>query len=51
MAALGTMADFRAIWFTDSLNGWIVGGHYNIPRGLIGRTSDGSAAGRRATPR
>ena len=38
---LGTMADFRGIWFTDPQNGWIVGGNYNIPGGLIGRTRDG----------
>src|SRR5262245_35033114 len=38
---LGTKADFRGIWFTDALHGWIAGGSYEITGGLVGRTSDG----------
>ena len=38
---LGTSADFRAIWFRDTQNGWIAGGGYDITGGLIGRTVDG----------
>lgn len=38
---LGTTADFRGIWFVDSDHGWIVGGHYQVPGGLLGRTRDG----------
>ena len=38
---LGTRADFRDLWFTDALHGWIAGGSYEITGGLIGRTSDG----------
>ena len=38
---LGTRADFRDIWFTDALHGWIAGGSFEITGGLIGRTSDG----------
>ena len=38
---LGTRADFRAIFFTDPLNGWIAGGGYDITGGLVGHTSDG----------
>lgn len=39
--ALGTVADFRGLWFTDPQHGWIVGGNYQIPGGLVGRTRDG----------
>ena len=38
---LGTSADFRGIYFSDPLHGWIAGGAYNIAGGLIGRTQDG----------
>src|SRR5215510_10810288 len=38
---LGTKADFRDIWFTDAMHGWIAGGSYEITGGLVGRTSDG----------
>ena len=38
---LGTSADFRDVWFTDTDRGWIVGGGYNITGGLIGRSDDG----------
>ena len=38
---LGTRADFRDVWFTDALHGWIAGGSFEITGGLIGRTSDG----------
>lgn len=38
---LTTSADFRDLYFVDPLHGWIVGGGYDIPGGLIGRTSDG----------
>src|SRR5688572_19164156 len=38
---LSTSADFRGVYFADPLHGWIVGGGYDIPGGLIGRTLDG----------
>jgi photosystem II stability/assembly factor-like uncharacterized protein len=38
---LGTSADFRDIWFTDTDRGLIVGGGYQITGGLIGRSDDG----------
>src|SRR5262245_11115036 len=38
---LGTDAQVSDLWFADSLNGWLVGGSYRIPGGLIGRTKDG----------
>jgi photosystem II stability/assembly factor-like uncharacterized protein len=38
---LGTDAQVSDLWFADSLNGWLVGGSYRIPGGLIGRTHDG----------
>ena len=38
---LGTTADFGDLWFTDARHGWIAGGSYQIPGGLIGRTDDG----------
>src|SRR5262245_17439110 len=38
---LGTDAQVSDLWFADSLNGWLVGGSYRIPGGLIGRTRDG----------
>src|SRR5262245_33714128 len=38
---LGTDAEVNKLWFADSLNGWLVGGSYRIPGGLIGRTRDG----------
>lgn len=36
-----TDADFDGMWFTDSLNGWIAGGSYQIDGGIVGRTRDG----------
>jgi photosystem II stability/assembly factor-like uncharacterized protein len=36
-----TDAEFRGMWFTDSLNGWITGGGYLIDGGIVGRTRDG----------
>lgn len=36
-----TDAEFRGIWFTDTLNGWITGGGYLIEGGIVGRTRDG----------
>ncbi len=38
---LGTSADFRGLWFADADHGWIVGGHFQVPGGLLGRTRDG----------
>lgn len=38
---LGSDASFEDVFFTDSLNGWISGGSYFIPGGIIGRTRDG----------
>ena len=38
---LGTDASFEDVCFVDSLQGWIVGGSYQIDGGLIGRTRDG----------
>lgn len=38
---LGTSADFRDLWFIDETHGWIAGGGFDIPGGLVGRTSDG----------
>ena len=43
---LGTSADFDSLWFVDPLNGWIVGGSYQIPGGLVGRTRDGGKSWR-----
>src|SRR4249920_2647089 len=43
---LGTVADFDSLWFVDSMNGWIVGGSYQIPGGLVGRTRDGGKSWR-----
>ena len=36
-----TDADFRGIWFADSLRGWLTGGGWSIDGGLVGRTFDG----------
>ena len=36
-----TDADFRGVWFTDSLNGWITGGGWAVSGGIVGRTRDG----------
>src|SRR5262245_62005431 len=36
-----TDADFRGLWFTDSLNGWITGGGWAVEGGIVGRTRDG----------
>jgi len=36
-----TDAIFDGIFFTDSLNGWMTGGNYQIPGGIVGRTRDG----------
>src|SRR5262249_19139669 len=36
-----TDAEFTGMFFSDSLNGWITGGGYEIPGGLIGFTHDG----------
>jgi photosystem II stability/assembly factor-like uncharacterized protein len=38
---LGTDAEVNALWFSDSLNGWLAGGGYQIEGGLVGRTRDG----------
>ncbi len=38
---LATSADFRGVYFADAQHGWIVGGGYDIPGGLVGRTVDG----------
>jgi len=38
---LGTSADFRGLWFSDADHGWIAGGSFRIPGGIVGRTSDG----------
>lgn len=38
---LGTLAEFRDVFFLDPLNGWIVGGGHNIEGGILGRTKDG----------
>jgi photosystem II stability/assembly factor-like uncharacterized protein len=43
---LGTSAEFRDVWFTDAQHGWIVGGSFQIPGGLIGRTEDGGRSWR-----
>jgi len=36
-----TDADFRGLWFTDSLHGWMTGGGAMVKGGIIGRTDDG----------
>jgi len=36
-----TDAIYDGIFFTDSLNGWIAGGNYQIEGGIVGRTRDG----------
>jgi len=38
---LGTDAEFRDVFFADSLNGWMVGGSPFVKGGIIGRTQDG----------
>lgn len=39
---LGTDAEFRDIFFLDSLNGWMVGGvGVSVPGGIVARTTDG----------
>ena len=38
---LTTAAMFNGVCFTDSHNGWMVGGGWDIPDGIIGRTHDG----------
>ncbi len=38
---LGTVAEFKSLWFVDPMNGWIVGGGFKIPGGIVGRTRDG----------
>ena len=38
---LDTDAAFSSVCFVDSLNGWMVGGHYDIDGGLAARTRDG----------
>lgn len=38
---LGSAASFRTAWFADAETGWIAGGSYSIPGGLMGRTADG----------
>ncbi len=38
---MGTDAEFQDVWFADTLNGWAVGGAYDIDGGLIGKTRDG----------
>lgn len=40
-ATIPTDADFRGLWFVDSLNGWMTGGGYLIDGGIVGRTRDG----------
>jgi len=41
-----TDADFRGMWFCDSLRGWITGGGWAIPGGIVGRTRDGGRSWR-----
>jgi photosystem II stability/assembly factor-like uncharacterized protein len=36
-----TDAEFTGMWFSDSLNGWITGGGYSTPGGIVGSTHDG----------
>ena len=36
-----TDAEFTGMWFSDSLQGWITGGGFDIPGGIVGRTQDG----------
>jgi photosystem II stability/assembly factor-like uncharacterized protein len=43
---LGTTADFQDLSFADAEHGWIVGGSYQVPGGLVGRTADGGATWR-----
>lgn len=38
---LGIDAAWYGVWFTDSLNGWISGGAWDVAGGLLGRTRDG----------
>jgi photosystem II stability/assembly factor-like uncharacterized protein len=38
---LGTRADFRGLSFAGASHGWIAGGGFEIPGGLIGHTADG----------
>lgn len=38
---IGTDAEFRDVYFADSLRGWMVGGGYDIEGGLVARTTDG----------
>jgi len=40
-AVIPTDAEFMGTWFSDSLTGWITGGGYGIPGGIVGRTRDG----------
>src|SRR5258708_2316555 len=44
-----TDAEFRGVWFADSLNGWITGGGYLIEGGIVGRTRDGGRTWRFAS--
>jgi len=43
---LGTRADFRGVWFADDAHGWIAGGGFDIPGGLLGRTDNGGSTWR-----
>jgi photosystem II stability/assembly factor-like uncharacterized protein len=36
-----TDATFEGVWFSDSLNGWLTGGGWDIDGGITGRTRDG----------
>lgn len=36
-----TDATFDGAWFTDTLNGWLSGGGWDVAGGIIGRTRDG----------
>lgn len=38
---IDTDASFAAVCFVDTLNGWMVGGHYDVAGGLVARTHDG----------
>jgi photosystem II stability/assembly factor-like uncharacterized protein len=43
---LASDAEFEDVYFADSLNGWVVGGGYQIQGGIVGRTQDGGVSWR-----